>query len=341
MSTAPNPNSQSDETASGVALVRPSPSPPSSNGDSEEPMSLIQAALVDNYDLVVEKLETTRDLEREEYGETALSNACSLRTVSVLLAAGANIKRISHQGRRALVGLPPECSDEVLSTISPQQFLSDRCRRFGTKNPDHLNVPFWDAMIRSGVSAFEAGQYFEQKFAVKRESFFSPATWCAERHGQSIARLPDGRVIQVGGEHEDSYDPDFCIYNDVWEHHSDGSFVVYSYPEDVFPPTDNHSSTLMGTHVYIIGCQGYGEKRRYGHTPVFRLDTATFVIEEVEMTGEAPGWIYQHAAVAVSEREICVSGGKVIKSEVDEGENDVEYILDVSECRWRRKTPDL
>jgi len=26
-------------------------------------------------------------------------------------------------------------------------------------------------------------------------------------------QLPDGRLVSVGGEHEDYYDPDFCIYN--------------------------------------------------------------------------------------------------------------------------------
>ena len=39
--------------------------------------------------------------------------------------------------------------------------------------------------------------------------------WCFSRFGTSLTELPDGRFVQIGGEHEDFYDPDFCIYNDV------------------------------------------------------------------------------------------------------------------------------
>ena len=44
--------------------------------------------------------------------------------------------------------------------------------------------------------------------------------WMAWGHsvgyaGRSTVWLPDGRVVLIAGEHEDSYDPDFCIYNDV------------------------------------------------------------------------------------------------------------------------------
>ncbi|KAF2500966.1 hypothetical protein BU16DRAFT_186604 [Lophium mytilinum] len=342
MSAAPDPKSISDadEAVSQGSLERPSPSHLSSNEDDEKSISLIQAVEYDDYDLVVEKLKTPQDLEVEEFGRTALNNAHSLPIVLALLAAGANIQKISHEGRRALVGLSPETSEEPLSTISSEQFLSGCNRLFGTKNPDRLDMPFWDAMIRSGKNAWVAGNYFKDKFGVKRD-FPGTPVWCAERFGQSITRLPDGRVIQIGGEHEDSYDPDFCIYNDVWEHHPDGSFVVYSYPEDVFQPTDNHSATLMGGYIYVIGCLGYGENPRYDHTPVYKLDTASFAMEEVEVVGEAPGRIYKHAAVVVSEHEICVSGGKVSKTEEGPNtDNDTENILNISDSTWRRKTPD-
>jgi hypothetical protein len=29
--------------------------------------------------------------------------------------------------------------------------------------------------------------------------------------------------VQIGSEHEDDYDPDFCIYNDVFVHGGDDS----------------------------------------------------------------------------------------------------------------------
>ena len=58
----------------------------------------------------------------------------------------------------------------------------------------------------------------------------------AQRFGQSLTLLPDGPALQFGGEHEDYYDPDFCIYNDVFVHEGDGSITIYGYPESAFPP---------------------------------------------------------------------------------------------------------
>ena len=39
----------------------------------------------------------------------------------------------------------------------------------------------------------------------------------------------------MGGEHEDFYDPDFCIYNDVVVYDGHGDFTIYGYPKEVFP----------------------------------------------------------------------------------------------------------
>ena len=40
--------------------------------------------------------------------------------------------------------------------------------------------------------------------------------WSFDRYGMSVTHLEDGRIILIGGEHEDYYDPYFFIYNDVW-----------------------------------------------------------------------------------------------------------------------------
>lgn len=42
------------------------------------------------------------------------------------------------------------------------------------------------------------------------------AFWCFNRMGMSSTKLDDGRIIYIAGEHEDYYDPDFFIYNDVF-----------------------------------------------------------------------------------------------------------------------------
>src|SRR5205823_10613086 len=110
-------------------------------------------------------------------------------------------------------------------------------------------------------------------------------------------RLPDGRIVQVAGEHEDSYDLDFSIYNDVFVHETDGMIHIFGYPESVFPATDFHTATLVGEHIFLIGSLGYQGTRQFGKTPVYRLDIETFHIEEVQASGEAPGWVYKQRAI--------------------------------------------
>ena len=48
-----------------------------------------------------------------------------------------------------------------------------------------------------------------------REMLPEQPFWSWQRFGRTSTALPDGRVIHIAGEHEDFYDPDFCIYNDV------------------------------------------------------------------------------------------------------------------------------
>jgi len=189
-------------------------------------------------------------------------------------------------------------------------------------------------MIRAGVSGYTAAKQFEP--GAPHDG--SPV-WCASRHGQSITFLPDGRVVQIAGEHEDYYDPDFCIYNDVFVHGPDGAIVIFGYPEDVFAPTDFHTATLLDGAIYVIGSLGYQGSRRYGATPVYRLDVSTFRIDRLDTSGEGPGWIYDHRALQVGSREIRVSGGKIVTRDGTEEahtENADVFVLDVERRLWRR-----
>ncbi|MEO8096619.1 MAG: hypothetical protein ABI811_02885, partial [Acidobacteriota bacterium] len=79
-------------------------------------------------------------------------------------------------------------------------------------------------MIRSGISAAEATQRYG-------DTGDRSPVWCAQRFGQSLTLLPDGRAVQIAGEHEDSYARDFCIYNDVFVHEPDGTIQIYGNPE--------------------------------------------------------------------------------------------------------------
>src|SRR5262249_40902033 len=157
---------------------------------------------------------------------------------------------------------------------SPIDFERAYTHSFGTSNPEKMNHSFWESMIRCGVSAYRARVRFDKPFGSLEEP-----VWCAQRFGQSLTMLPDGRIVQIGGEHEDFSDPDFCIYNDVFVHERDQSITIYGYPESVFPPTDFHTATLIGDFIYVIGSLGYLGTRRYGETPVYRLDLRTFQMD--------------------------------------------------------------
>jgi hypothetical protein len=146
--------------------------------------------------------------------------------------------------------------------------------------------------------------------------------------------------VQIGGEHEDSYDPDFCIYNDVFVHAPDGSIAILGYPESVFPPTDFHTATLLGDSIYVIGSLGYAGRRDYGSTPVYRLDTRSFRIEPVQAAGASPGWLHRHRAVQIGPREIRVWGGKLVTldgTKEHHEANTASFVLDVLARHWRHE----
>jgi hypothetical protein len=231
------------------------------------------------------------------------------------------------------LGLHPE-PDEALLVVTTEDFRKGRSHRFGKRNPEQIDEPFWDRMIRAGISAYQA----EQLFADEVPRSHKPV-WCAQRFGQSMTFLPDGRVLQVGGEHEDSYMKDFCIYNDVFLHELDGTIRIFGYPESVFPPTDFHTATLVGGDIFIIGSAGYEGMRQYGVTPVYRLSTKTLRMDAVEARGDAPGWIYNHRAIRHTEDEIRIFAGTRVtwdgKRETDNN-NEQSFILYVKRLIWRR-----
>ena len=132
--------------------------------------------------------------------------------------------------------------------------------------------------------------------------------------------------------------PDFCIYNDVIVNRGDGTFEIYGYPEDVFPPTDFHTATLVRKAIYIIGNLGYLDRRQYGATQVYRLDIDTLVMEPVETTGEAPGWIHEHRARLVGNC-IEVTGGEIcnlVGAEEQFVENEERFVLDLGTRIWSK-----
>lgn len=274
-------------------------------------------------------------IEHEQHGSTALGVARTRAIITRLLDAGADPRRLGNEGRREMMGLPAEPDLRPLEGVTRADFLRARTRRYGVMNPERMEEPFWKAMIRSGENGFMANEHFEGP-----SSFDGDPVWCAQRFGQSLTVLPDGRMVLIGGEHEDSYDPDFCIYNDVFVREIDGSVSILGYPELVFPPTDFHTATLVAGAIYIIGSLGYPERREHGRTPVYRLDLGTWRIDRVEVAGPCPGWIHGHRASRVGDHGILVTGGTVLRREGDgetSGLNGEGFVLDTRDLVWRRQ----
>jgi len=246
--------------------------------------------------------------------------------------------------------------------ISREIFDQQRLPRFGNANPERMRLAFWEWMIRgegtppintksrlgelglrieggklkSAYGPFRARYAFD--IPVNREE---GPIWTFDRMGATNSRLPDGRVIYIGGEHEDFYDPDFYIYNDVVALAPDGRVEIYGYPKEVFPPTDFHSATIVGDRVLVIGGLGYKNERRFGHTPVYSLDLANYCISEIPTSGEMPGWISKHEASYDPTGIITFRGGQLVQEDGVQQRicrNFEEYSLDLKSCTWQRLT---
>jgi ankyrin repeat protein len=281
-------------------------------------------------------IEAGADVNHPCKSGTALNHAENRDVALLLLQNGADPLQLTNEGRRAILGFAP-VGEEL--DVTKEDFLKYRVPTFGKHNPDRLNNPFWDDMLRSGLNGYGAAEAFH---LVDFSYVSEDPTWCAHRFGQSITSMPDGRTILIAGEHEDHYDPDFYIYNDVFVQGLDGSITVYGYPEEDFPTTDFHTATLVGIFIYIIGCLGYSEDRMPGFTPVFKLDTTTYRIERLTTTGDMPGWIFEHKAQLDLPDEIVVCGGKhVILDEAGQPkttDNSFTYVLNIESLVWSQRS---
>jgi len=221
-------------------------------------------------------------------------------------------------------------------TVTRELFLKWRSPRRGTTNPERMDNPVWAWLVKARINAFQATERLNGPSALD-----AGPGWCFDRLGQSTNRLPDGRVVFIAGEHEDYYDPDFYIYNDVVIQHPDGRVEVYGYPPEVFPPTDFHSATLVGNRIVLIGNLGYGEDTRPGTTPVRILDLDTLAISTVPTSGQPPGWIHGHQATLSEDgRSILVQRGELDRGSRDRSlvENLDEWRLHLADWRWERLT---
>ena len=225
--------------------------------------------------------------------------------------------------------------DPSAAGVTPALFQAWRSPRFGDANPSRMNNLFWEWLIRERINAFQANRALDGPSSCE----VGPC-WCFDRFGQSTTDLADCRQVLIAGEHEDSYDADFCIYNDVVVLHPDQHIDIYAYPAEIFPPTDFHSATLLDGHIILIGSLGYRGQRHIGETQVLVLDLANFAITPIRTQGTAPGWIHAHQAqLAKDAQSITLRGGKIDRGN-DQSllENIDEWRLHLGDWRWERLT---
>jgi len=224
---------------------------------------------------------------------------------------------------------------EPAPSISKDEFLAWRAPRRAGTQAVKLDNPLWHWLVRTRWSAYNANEIFAGP-----SSCHAGPMWCFDRFGTSETPLPDGRVVHIGGEHEDAYDPDFFIYNDVIVTAPDGGIAIYGYPTEVFPPTDFHSATLAGGSIFIIGCLGHPDQRVRQTTPVYKLAPDSMSISQVETSGESPGWIYRHSA-RLSDNGQCIivsAGERWLGREYPTIENIDSWSLNTLTGEWQRLT---
>ncbi len=76
------------------------------------------------------------------------------------------------------------------------------------------------------------------------------SVWCFGRFGATRTKLPDGRIVSIGSEHEDPYDPDSYIYKGK-NMSSTGPMAALSFP-NAFCYYDLWSFPFTDTEMVVI-----------------------------------------------------------------------------------------
>ena len=218
--------------------------------------------------------------------------------------------------------------------VTTENFLQWRSPIRGEENPQRVESLVWEWLFRSRLSAYAATDVMRGP-----SPFEAGPTQCFDRFGQSKTELSDGRTVYIGGEHEDGYDPDFFIYNDIVVESAEGELEFYCYPVADFPPTDFHSATLVGDKIVVIGNLSYPGNRAE-QTQVLIVNVADFTVKQVLCNGQSPGWIHkQTAQLSADQKSIVIKGGLLDVGEKSAlRENIDDWTLDIETWTWQKLT---
>lgn len=151
--------------------------------------------------------------------------------------------------------------------------------------------------------------------------------------GTSCTEVAPGVHILIGGEFEDYYDPEFCIYNDVIRVDTNTkTYTVYGYPKADFPPTDFHAAISIGKDIWVVGSLGYNSSARSEEPiQVLRLDKETMKMTRVETIGDVP----KHMCFGhyTWEENRCLPLGK---HRIQVTSSEGEWVLDTTTLTWTR-----
>jgi hypothetical protein len=100
---------------------------------------------------------------------------------------------------------------------------------------------------------------------------------------QVDTEIPDGRIIEIGGEHEDSYTRT-SAFTCVFGASRQGRFDILGY-DAVFPPTDFHSATLVGNKSTSSAAWLSRSAALAATHRLYRLDCEALAIEAVKTNG--------------------------------------------------------
>ncbi|KAL8822903.1 MAG: hypothetical protein Q9191_006374 [Dirinaria sp. TL-2023a] len=178
----------------------------------------------------------------------------------------------------------------------------------GTANPSVMEKPYWKYVISRMEGASEVRETLSHDpFFQNIVSEHRGPQWCFDRYGMTFTRIPDGRLICIGGAHGGVDNPDHCVYNDVTvisappPNHLVKTKEELCDPSDWSPPNDEEETVFVEskrTSLLTPRCMAiYGYPTSVlppvsFHTASYLVDPATgkeciFIIGGVGYTGSA------------------------------------------------------